>query len=231
LPQVLRFHYFQFVKTLCALSQMRTLDQAFARRKIWGDAMGSILESWGGAIVGLLDPYIQTLEGIWSLAIGAQIGTLVVGALLLMLSLEFLRASKGWMKMVGRAASIGSAAFLIAAILYGDFLAAPAKAAYSLISERAASVPPDAGAWTTVGVATVGVLAYVGRKAALNARRGDEPRWQPRRYAAGPAIGSLADLSRIISLDPAGRLQLRNFMRNSKKPLNAIRPARGIRRA
>jgi hypothetical protein len=189
------------------------------------------MESWGGAIVELLNPYIQTLQGIWSLAIGAQIGTLVVGSLLLLFSLEFLRASKGWMKMVGRAASVGSAAFLIAAILYGDFLAAPAKAAYSLISERAATVPPNAGAWTTVGVATVGVLAYVGRKATLSARRGEEPRWQPRRYAAGPAIGTLADLSRVVSLDPAGRLQLRNFMRNSKKPVSAVKPSRGIRRA
>src|SRR5258706_12147728 len=129
--------------------------------------MGSILESWGDALVKLVDPYLQTLQALWSLAVGAQIGTLVVGAVLLLLSLEFLRASKGWMKMIGRAASIGSAAFLIAAVIYGDFLEGPAKAAYSLISERAGAVPPNAGAWATMGVATVGVLAYVGRKATL----------------------------------------------------------------
>jgi len=194
--------------------------------------MGSIVESWGDALIKLVDPYIQTLDGIWSLAVAAQVGTLIFGAVLLLLSLEFLRSSKGWMKMIGRAASIGSAAFLVAAIIYGDFMAGPAKAAYSLISERAGAVPPHAGAWTTVGVATVGVLAYVGRKAALNARRGDEPRWQPRRYASmqgGPS--SLADLSRIVTLDPAGRLQLRNFTRNSKKQVNTVKPMRGVRRA
>jgi hypothetical protein len=149
----------------------------------------------------------------------------------LLLSLEFLRASKGWMKIVGRAASIGSAAFLISAVLYGDFLAGPAKAAYSLISERAAAVPPNAGAWATMGVATVGVLAYVGHKATVRARRGDEPRWQPRRFAQASTPASLAELSRIVSLDPAGRLQLRNFTRNGKKDVNRVKPMRGVRRA
>ena len=189
------------------------------------------MESWGGAILKLFDPYVQTLEALWSLAVGAQIGTLVVGAVLLLFSLEFLRASKGWVKMIGRLASIASAAFLIAAILYGDFLAGPAKAAYTMISERAGAVPPDSGAWATVGVATVGVLAYVGRRAAISARGGDEPRRQPRRYASASAPASLAELTRLVSLDPAGRLQLRNFTRNAKKPVNAVKPMRGVRRA
>jgi hypothetical protein len=189
------------------------------------------MESWGDALIKLVDPYVQTLEALWSLAVTAQIGTLVVGALLLLLSLEFLRASKGWVKMIGRVASVGSAAFLIAAVLYGDFLAGPARAAYTLVSERAGAVPPNAGAWTTMGVATVGVLAYVGRRAALSARRGDEPRWQPRRYASAPAPSTLAELSRLVSLDPAGRLQLRNFTRNAKKTVNSVKPMRGVRRA
>jgi len=193
--------------------------------------MGSILESWGDALVKLVDPYLQTLDGLWSLAVGAQIGTLVFGVVLLLLSLEFLRASKGWMKMVGRAASIGSAAFLISAVLYGDFLAGPAKAAYSLISERAAAVPPNTGAWATMGVATVGVLAYVGHKATVRARRGDEPRWQPRRFAQIGTTSSITDLSRLVSLDPAGRLQMRNFTRNAKKDINTVKPMRGVRRA
>lgn len=189
------------------------------------------MESWGGAIIKLFDPYTQTLEALWSLAAGAQIGTLVVGAVLLLFSLEFLRASKGWVKMIGRLASVASAAFLIAAILYGDFLAGPARAAYTLVSDRAGTVPPDAGAWTTVGVATVGVLAYVGRRATLAARRGEEPRWQPRRYAGTSAPGSLGELTHFVSLDPAGRLQIRNFTRNPKKPVNTVKPMRGIRRA
>ena len=193
--------------------------------------MGSIVESWGDALLKLVDPYVQTLDGLWSLAFGAGAGTLIFGAILLLLSLEFLRSSKGWMKIVGRAASVGSAAFLIAAIIYGDFMAGPAKAAYSLISERASSVPPNAGAWATVGVATVGVLAYVGRKAALNARRSDEPRWKPWRGTQMQTSTSLGDFHRVISLDAAGRLQMRNFMRNAKKSVNVVKPARGVRRA
>lgn len=189
------------------------------------------MESWGAALVSLVDPYIQTLEGIWSLAVGAQVGTLIFGSVLLLLSLEFLRSSKGWMKMVGRAASLGSAVFLVAAIVYGDFMAGPARAAYSLVSERASAVPPHAGAWATVGVATVGILAYVGRRAALNARRNDEPRWQPWRGGQAQTSTSLGDLSRVVSLDAAGRLQMRNFMRNAKKTVNVVKPARGVRRA
>jgi hypothetical protein len=190
--------------------------------------MGSILESWGDALVKLADPYLQTVEGLWGLAVGAQIGTLVVGSLLLLLSLEFLRTSKGALKSVARIASIGSAAFLVAAIVYGDFLAGPAKAAYSLVSERAGIVPPEAAAWTTMGVASVGVLTYVGRRSAANVRRAEEPRWQPRRYAVASELG---DLSRLVTLDPAGRLHLRAFTRNAKKDVASIKPMRGVRRA
>ena len=61
----------------------------------------------------------------------------------------------------------------MAAVVYGDFLSGPAKAAYSLISERASAVPPQAAAWTTIGVASVGVLAYVGRRSTIAAKRND----------------------------------------------------------
>jgi hypothetical protein len=193
--------------------------------------MGSILESWGDALVKLVDPYRQTVEALWTLAVGAQIGTLIFGSLLLLLSLEFLRTSRGWVKFVGRTASIGSAAFLIAAIVYGDFLAGPAKAAYTLISERAGVVPPSAAAWTTMGVASVGVLAYVGRKATVKVRRGDEPRWRAQRFTPARAPSSLNELSRLVALDPAGRLHLRNFQRNAKKEVQTVKPMRGMRRA
>ncbi len=196
--------------------------------------MGGILETWGDALVKLVDPYRQTLDGLWTLAVGAQIGTLIVGATLLLVSLELLRASKGWVKQVWRVASIGSAAFLIAAIVYGDFLAGPAKAAYSLIAERAGSVPPDAAAWTTMSVASAGVLAYVGRKATLKARAGDEPRWRTRRLASSNILragSDLGELGRLVALDPAGRLQLRLFTRNAKKDVQTIKPMRGVRRA
>src|SRR5262249_15671395 len=159
-PQLFRFHSFNFAMTACALSQLRMPDSIRAT-KHWGAAMGSIAESWGDALLKLVDPYVQTVEGIWLLASGPAAATLIFVLVLFLLSVEFLRASKGWMKIVGRAASVGSAAFLIAAILYGDFLADPAKAAYSFISERADAVPPKTGAWTTVSIATVSVLAYV----------------------------------------------------------------------
>ena len=177
----------------------------------------------------LVDPYRQTVEGIWALAVGAGIGTLIVGILLLLLSLEFLRTSKGRVKSIGRLASIGSAAFIFAAVVYGDFLAAPAKAAYSLISERAGVVPPQAAAWTTIGVASVGVLAYAGRRSTIAAKRNDEPRWQARRFASSG--GELGELSRLVSLDPAGRLHLRAYTRNAKKDVHVVKPMRGVRRA
>src|SRR4051812_33380662 len=108
--------------------------------------MGSTLGTWGDALVRLADPYRQTVEGLWALGASAGIGTLLVGILLLLLSLEFLRTSKGALKTVGRIASMGSAAFLIAAIVYGDFLSGPAKAAYTLISARAGIVAPETAA-------------------------------------------------------------------------------------
>ena len=194
--------------------------------------MGSTLGTWGDALLKLVDPYRQTVEGLWMLAVGAEIGTLVVGSVLLLWSLELLRASKGWAKQFWRLMSIGSVAFVVAAVLYGDFLAGPAKTAYSLISERAGIVPPEAAAWTSMGVASVGVLAFVGRRATLNARRGEEPRWQPRRFTAASASTSgLGELSRLVALDPAGRLHLRAYARNSKKDVQTVKPMRGMRRA
>src|SRR5262245_43781652 len=128
--------------------------------------MSETIGSWFGALGNLFDPYLQTVLGLWSLAVGAQIGTLVVGIILLLLSLDLLRASKVWPSYFWRLCSLASASFLIAAIIYGDFLAGPVKAAYTLVAERAAVVPPQAAAWTTVGVASVAALAYVGRKSA-----------------------------------------------------------------
>jgi len=191
--------------------------------------MGSTFGTWGDALVKLADPYRQTVEGLWALGVGAGIGTLIVGLLLLLISLEFLRTSRGAIKTVGRLASIASAAFILAAVVYGDFLAGPAKAAYSLISERAGTVAPETAALTTVGVAGVGVLAYVGRRSAINTRRNEETRWQPRRYASmGNEIG---ELSRLVALDPAGRLHLRAYSRNAKKDVQTVKPMRGMRRA
>ena len=198
--------------------------------------MWGTVETWFDAFLKLFDPYRQTVEGLWSLAVSAQIGTLLFGSLLLLLSLELLRASKGWLSYVWRVASIGAAAFVVAAILYGNFLEGPARAAYSLIAERAGAVPPNAAAWTTMGVASVSVLAYVGRKATLRVRAGEEPRWWTRRFASSygtsrlSATFDMSDINRALSLDPAGRLQLRLFAYNAKKDVSSVKPRRGMTR-
>lgn len=213
------------------LDSIDLIDALGESKKMWG-----ILETWGDALLKLVDPYVQTVEALWALTVSAQIGTLVFGVALLLLSLELLRASKGWISYVWRLASAGSAAFLIAAIVYGDFLAQPAKEAYSLISERAGWVPPTTAALTTMGVASVGVLAYVGRRATIAVRANDAPRWQARRFGASRHIsrssGDVGELSRLVALDPAGRLHLRQFTRNAKKDVAAVKPMRGaVRRA
>jgi hypothetical protein len=97
-------------------------------------------------------------------------------------------------------------------------------------------VPPTTAALTTMGVASVGVLAYVGRRATIAVRANDAPRWQARRFGASRPIsrssGDVGELSRLVALDPAGRLHLRQFTRNAKKDVASVKPMRGaVRRA
>jgi hypothetical protein len=104
-------------------------------------------------LAALTAPYWLTLQALGAMISEAGAGTALVGSFLLLLSLDFLRASKGLFVPVARALSVAFTLFVLASFVYGDFLAAPAKAAYSAIVARSDSVPPNVVVLTTLGAA------------------------------------------------------------------------------
>src|SRR5262245_49076285 len=103
-----------------------------------------LLESLIGWLAKLTEPYWLTLEALGDMIVAAGAGTALVGAFLLVISLDYLRSSKGAFIPVSRVVAFAATAFFIASFVYGDFLAAPAKAAYSAIVARAPEVPSRA---------------------------------------------------------------------------------------
>ncbi len=191
-----------------------------------------LLESWIGALAKLTEPYWLTLQALGGMIASAGAGTAIFGMLLLLLSLDLLRSSKGALAYVSRAAAIGSTLFILASFVYGDFLAAPAKAVYSAIVARAPVVPSNAVALTTLGAAGAGLIFYAGRQSAPRSV-GALPPQRPsmrallsvRRDAGLMRTSGVADFGKAMMLDPAGRLQLRQLSRNPKKPGNNVRSA------
>lgn len=172
-------------------------------------------------LASLTAPYWLTLQALGSMLAEAGAGTALVGGFLLLLSLDFLRASKGIFVPVARVLSIGFTLFVIASFVYGDFLAAPAKAAYSAIVARSETFPPNVVVLTTLGAAGA-FLATSWRQAP----RVVSPKTPSMRVFASTRRGaSAAELRRSPSLDAAGRLQLRQMSHNPKKSVNTVRPA------
>lgn len=180
-------------------------------------------------IVWLLDglalltaPYWLTLQALGSMLAEAGAGTALVGSFLLLLSLDFLRASKGIFVPIARVLAVGFTVFVLASFVYGDFLAAPAKAAYSAIVARSDAVPPNVVVLTTLGAAGAGAFFMSGWRQAPRALSQKAP--SMRVFASMRREASAAE-RRSPSLDTAGRLQQRQMSHNPKKAVNAVRPA------
>jgi hypothetical protein len=182
-----------------------------------------LLESLIGGLAKLTEPYWLTLEALGDMIVGAGAGTALVGAFLLVLSLDFQRSSKGVLVPVSRVIAAAATAFFIASFVYGDFLAAPAKAAYSAIVARAPEVPSRAVVLTTLGAAGAGIFYYAGRKSAPDSRAHKPPSSTARTLLAARNAPFAQDFTKAIALDAAGRLHLRQLARNPKKHANSVR--------
>jgi hypothetical protein len=171
----------------------------------------------------LTEPYWLTLAALGGMLRDAGAGTALVGGFLLLLSLDFLRGSKGIFVPVSRALAVGSTLFVLASFVYGDFLAAPAKAAYSAIVARSASVSPNVVVLTTLGAASASAFLLTSRR--IGVPRAFVQPSAPKAFAPARREAALAALSGGLAMDAAGRLQLRQFARNPKKTVATVRSA------
>jgi hypothetical protein len=172
-------------------------------------------------LAALTAPYWLTLQALGTMISEAGAGTALVGSFLLLLSLDFLRASKGLFVPVARALSVAFTLFVLASFVYGDFLAAPAKAAYSAIVARSDSGPPNVVVLTTLGAA--GAFFVTSWRQAPRAMSQKSP--PARVFASMRRAASAAAATRASSIDAAERLQLRQMRHNPKKAVSAVRPA------
>lgn len=187
-----------------------------------------LIESWFGALGNLTAPYWLTLEALAGMIAAAGAGTALLGTLLLLTSLDLLSSSKGPLVPVWRVAAVASSLFLLASVLFGDFMAAPAKAAYTAIVARSPAMPTGVVALSTLGAAGAGLIFYAGRQNGARATASTSKRpaistlMAARREAGGFRV---SEFGKGLALDPAGRLQLRQLSRNPKKATHVVRPA------
>lgn len=174
-----------------------------------------------------------TFEPIWQTPIAlakvlgvAEAGTMIGGLFLVIASLELLRSSGPLLSYVARLVVVAAAAFFSATFFYGDFMAAPAKAAYSLIGMSEAR--HSTVLLTTLGAAGVTLVYQAGRRSAGAGRAKPETatdRFRARMMAArNEKTGRISDLGRVLALDTAGRIQLRQLTHNAKKSTVVVRP-------
>lgn len=179
---------------------------------------------------GVLEPMVNTVAALGDLVVTAGAGTALFAFVLTILALEFLRESKGFFVPVARAAVVGALAFTAAFFLYGDFLLTPAKAAVARFSAEIPAASQNVLLLTSLGVAGAGITFYAGSKAgAAKALRSTKAGKNAVRFVSKPDPSAplrVSDLGRGLSLDVAGRLQLRALTRNPKKPpARAVKPA------
>jgi len=173
----------------------------------------------------LTEPFWLTLYALAEVIGQAGAGTALFAAFLLVVSLDFLRSSKDALIPVARALSIASSLFFVASFVYGDFLAAPAKAAFSAVVARSEVLPPKVVALTTLSAAGAGMFFLAARRQSTVHAISAPPKATYAYAAAARRDLAVASLGRSFALDAAGRLQLRQMSRNSKKSVNAVRPA------
>jgi hypothetical protein len=178
----------------------------------------SVITSLLDGLASLTEPYWLTLAALGQMISEAGAGTALVGSFLLILSLDLLRGSKGFLVPVARTLAIGFTLFILASFVYGDFLAAPARAAYSAIVARAdvVTMPPNVVVLSTLGAASAGAFFMTSRRQPPRALK-QKP----------PAAQMFASVRREAApIDTAARLHMRQLNRNPKKSANTVRPAR-----
>lgn len=178
----------------------------------------------------VLEPMINTVSALGDLVALSGAGTAIFAFVLVILSLEFLRESKGIFVPLARTAVVGSLVFAVGFLIYGDFLANPAKAAYLRLTAGLPGASNNALLVTSLGVAGAGLTFYAGSKSGMAAAMRSAKTATGRtaiRFVSKPDPSAplrVSDLGRGLSLDIAGRLQLRTLARNPKKP-----PARPVK--
>lgn len=170
------------------------------------------------SIASILEPVWQTPIALFEALSGAGAGTALFAGVVLIAALEFLRSSQGMLVWPARAMAVFACALFVASLVYGDFLAAPARAAYRAIAEREGLHPTLLA--TSVGSAMAGIAYRAGK----NSHAADTAR-APSTQRRGGDLAAVSAAARTQAVDIATRLRLQQLVRNAPKR-EAARPGR-----
>ena len=185
----------------------------------------------------LIDRLAVASEPLWQTPLAlahvlglAQAGTALFGLFMFVAALELLRSSSGIVMHSARVVAFGAAGIVGASLIFGDFLAPPARAAISLIATRLPAAHAPTALFATLGAATAGIAYGASRKS--GAAKATKPvkstavraRLDHMHFAPAAGAVRITDMGRALMLDPAGRIQFRQLTNRPKTV--AVRPVR-----
>lgn len=171
------------------------------------------------SMAAILEPVWQTPIALFDALSGAGAGTMLFAGIVLIAALEFLRASEDVFVWPARAIALAASGLFVASVVYGDFLAAPARAAYRAIAEHK-SVHPTLLATSVGSVMVVGFAFRAGKSTSTAAKTA-----RSARPARATDLAAVSAAARTHALDVATRLRLQQLARNAPKRETA-RPGR-----
>ena len=170
---------------------------------------------------GLLDPLIHTPVAVFELLSAAQANTLLFAFFAALAALELFRSSTGIMLLFARFAFAITVLAIVATAQYGDFLAAPAKAAFTAILAQHPAEGQQTAFITTLSLVTAGAAFQAGRANVQPPRNPYQSRPRTPRNSASRSLKSGERPGRLVDLSLADRQLVRKM--NTSRPIEAAR--------
>jgi uncharacterized SAM-binding protein YcdF (DUF218 family) len=171
--------------------------------------------------VDLLDPLIHTPVAVFEMLSAAHATTLIFSTFAALAALELFRSSTGIVLILARFAFAVTVLAIVATAQYGDFLAAPAKAAFSAILAHQPVESQQTAFITTLSLVTAGAAFQAGRANVQPSRAPYRSTLQSSRGSAARGLKSAERPGRIVDLSLADRLLVRKM--NTSRPIEAAR--------
>jgi hypothetical protein len=171
--------------------------------------------------IGLLDPLIQTPVAVFELLSAAHANTLIFSVFACLAALELFRSSTGIVLYLARFAFAITVLAIVATVQYGDFLAAPAKAALSVIMAHQPAEGQQTAFITTLSLVTAGAAYHAGKANVRAARAPYRSTSHQTRASAKRGVKAGDKPGRLVDLSLADRLLVRKM--NTSRPIEAAR--------
>ena len=171
--------------------------------------------------LGLLDPLIHTPVAVFELLSAAHANTLLFSVFAALAALELFRSSTGLMLLFARFAFAVTVLAIVATAQYGDFLTAPANAAFSAILAQHPAGDQQTAFITTLSLVTAGAAFQAGRANVQPPRAPYHSTPRGSRSHASRGLKAGERPGRIVDLSLADRLLVRKM--NTSRPIEASR--------